>query len=41
MISSAIPGSRIEPWISEEAFASSPYFKGQKVEGEPANFIIL
>ncbi|MDI9865660.1 sialate O-acetylesterase [Flectobacillus sp. DC10W] len=38
MISSAIPGSRIEPWISEEAFASSPYFKGQKIEGEPAKF---
>ncbi|WP_221432456.1 sialate O-acetylesterase [Arcicella rosea] len=38
MISSAIPGSRIEPWISEEAFAESAYFKGQKVEGEPAKF---
>ena len=38
MISSAIPGSRIEPWISEEAFAKSEYFKGQKVEGEPAKF---
>ncbi len=38
MISSAIPGSRIEPWIAKEAFEASPYFKGQKVEGEPAKF---
>ncbi|MDR6561982.1 MULTISPECIES: sialate O-acetylesterase [unclassified Arcicella] len=38
MISSAIPGSRIEPWIAQEAFEASPYFKGQKVEGEPAKF---
>lgn len=38
MISSAIPGSRIEPWISEEGFTESPDFKGKKVEGEPAKF---
>ncbi|PWK27641.1 sialate O-acetylesterase [Arcicella aurantiaca] len=38
MISSAIPGSRIEPWISEEAFAESAYYKNQKVDGEPAKF---
>ena len=38
MISSAIPGSRIEPWISTEAFAESPDFKDKKVDGEPAKF---
>ncbi|HEY4785321.1 MAG TPA: sialate O-acetylesterase, partial [Bacteroidales bacterium] len=27
MISSAVSGSNIEPWISQEAFYSSPYFK--------------
>jgi len=38
MISSAIPGSRIEPWISEEALAESADFKEKKVDGEPAKF---
>jgi sialate O-acetylesterase len=43
VISSAIPGSRIEPWASEEAFANSPYLKDQKdssgkVAGEPGKF---
>lgn len=38
VISSAIPGSRIEPWISEEAFAQDPYYAGQKVDGEPGKF---
>jgi sialate O-acetylesterase len=38
MISSAVPGSRIEPWISEAAFAQDAHFAGQKVEGEPGKF---
>ncbi|HTN19925.1 MAG TPA: sialate O-acetylesterase [Pelobium sp.] len=38
IISSAIPGSRIEPWINEEDFASSAYFKNKKIEGDPAKF---
>ncbi|MDF7814126.1 sialate O-acetylesterase [Hymenobacter sp. YC55] len=38
IISSAIPGSRIEPWISEEAFALDPYYATQKVDGDPGKF---
>lgn len=38
MISSAIPGSRIEPWVAKEAFEESAYFQGQKIDGEPAKF---
>nr|WP_315424366.1 sialate O-acetylesterase [uncultured Pedobacter sp.] len=38
MISSAIPGSAIEPWISENAFAQEDYFKNQKVGNDPGKF---
>ncbi|MGI4867789.1 MAG: sialate O-acetylesterase [Janthinobacterium lividum] len=38
MISSAVPGSRIEPWVSEAAFQQDPAFAGQKVDGEPGKF---
>ncbi len=38
MISSAVPGSRIEPWVSETAFQQDPAFAGQKVDGEPGKF---
>ena len=38
VIASSVPGSRIEPWISEAAFAQDPAFAGQKVAGEPAKF---
>jgi sialate O-acetylesterase len=38
MVSSAVPGSRIEPWISTEAFAKDPAFAGKKVDGDPGKF---
>jgi sialate O-acetylesterase len=41
MISSAVSGSRIEPWISSEAFDSSPYFNKNdtlKISGDPGKF---
>ena len=38
MMSSAVPGSRIEPWVSEVAFQKDPAFAGQKVDGEPGKF---
>ncbi|WP_338875292.1 sialate O-acetylesterase [Spirosoma sp. SC4-14] len=38
VISSAIPGSRIEPWISEAAFRDDTYYENQKIEGEPGKF---
>ncbi|WP_316847430.1 sialate O-acetylesterase [Pedobacter psychrodurus] len=38
MISSAIPGSAIEPWISENAFTQEDYFKNQKVGNDPGKF---
>lgn len=43
VISSAVPGSRIEPWAPKEAFTSLPYFKdstdpSRKIEGEPGKF---
>nr|WP_294895654.1 sialate O-acetylesterase [uncultured Pedobacter sp.] len=38
IIASSIPGSRIEPWINEEDFASSSYFKDKNVSGDPAKF---
>ncbi|WP_225876481.1 sialate O-acetylesterase [Pedobacter psychrodurus] len=40
MISSAIPGSAIEPWISEDAFAQEDYFKNQKVGNDPGKFYL-
>ncbi|WP_295768305.1 sialate O-acetylesterase [uncultured Mucilaginibacter sp.] len=38
IISSAVSGSRIEPWINETAFNSEPYFKTIKVDGDPGKF---
>ncbi|RYG03584.1 MAG: sialate O-acetylesterase, partial [Chitinophagaceae bacterium] len=38
VISSAVPGSAIEPWISNEAFAAEPYFANQKVGNDPGKF---
>ncbi|TCC90611.1 sialate O-acetylesterase [Pedobacter frigiditerrae] len=38
VISSAVPGSAIEPWISDEAFANEPFFKSQKVGNDPSKF---
>ncbi|WP_316767376.1 sialate O-acetylesterase [Pedobacter frigiditerrae] len=38
IISSAVPGSAIEPWIAEEAFAKEPFFKGQKIGNDPSKF---
>ena len=41
IISSAVSGSRIEPWIPSEAFASSPYFNKNdtlKISGDPGKF---
>jgi sialate O-acetylesterase len=43
IISSAIPGSRIEPWMPREAFTALPFFNEQtdsthKIDGEPGKF---
>lgn len=38
MISSAIPGSAIEPWIPKSAFNASVYFKDKKVNNDPGKF---
>ncbi|GAB3996947.1 sialate O-acetylesterase [Spirosoma daeguense] len=38
VISSAVPGSRIEPWVSETAFQDDTYYVGQKIDGEPGKF---
>jgi len=43
VISSAIPGSRIEPWMPREAFTALPFFQNQsdtthKIDGEPGKF---
>ncbi|TJZ62145.1 sialate O-acetylesterase [Sphingobacterium olei] len=38
IISSAVSGSRIEPWLSESALQASPYFKDKKVDGDPGKF---
>jgi sialate O-acetylesterase len=41
IISSAVPGSRIEPWIPSEAFDTSKYFSKNdtlKLSGEPGKF---
>ncbi len=38
IISSAIPGSAIEPWVPAESFALSSYFKDQKVQNDPGKF---
>jgi sialate O-acetylesterase len=43
IISSAVSGSRIEPWMPEEAFTALPFFREQKdsthkIDGEPGKF---
>lgn len=38
VISSAVSGSRIEPWVPAEAFKKAIYFNDKKVEGEPGKF---
>ncbi|WP_294348140.1 sialate O-acetylesterase [Sphingobacterium sp.] len=38
IISSAVSGSRIEPWFSEEYWTSSPYLKDKNKEGDPGKF---
>ncbi|WP_231390035.1 sialate O-acetylesterase [Sphingobacterium pedocola] len=38
IISSAVSGSRIEPWLSESSLQASPYFKDKKVGGDPGKF---
>ncbi|RNL52210.1 sialate O-acetylesterase [Pedobacter jejuensis] len=38
VISSAVPGSAIEPWITEKAFAAEPYFNDKKVGNDPGKF---
>lgn len=38
IISSAIPGSALEPWAPASAFAESVYFKNQKVGNDPGKF---
>ncbi|MBF9221195.1 sialate O-acetylesterase [Hymenobacter sp. BT662] len=38
MVATSVPGSRIEPWISGEAFAKDPAFAGKKVDGDPGKF---
>lgn len=40
IISSAVSGSRIEPWVPEDAFDAIPYFKANniKIDGDPGKF---
>jgi sialate O-acetylesterase len=38
IISSAVSGSRIEPWFSEEYWDRSTYLKDKKKEGDPGKF---
>ncbi|UOE51163.1 sialate O-acetylesterase [Mucilaginibacter sp. SMC90] len=40
IISSAVSGSRIEPWVSQECFDAIPYFKANniKIDGDPGKF---
>lgn len=43
IISAAIPGSRIEPWMPEEAFTALPFFREHtdsthKIDGDPGKF---
>ena len=38
VVASAVPGSRIEPWVSEAAFQQDAFFAHQKVDGEPGKF---
>jgi len=43
VIASSVPGSRIEPWMPEDAFTALPFFREQrdsthKIDGEPGKF---
>ncbi len=38
VISSAVSGSAIEPWVAPEAFAQEAYFTNQKVSNDPGKF---
>ena len=38
VISSAVSGSRIEPWFSEKSWETSTYLKEKKREGDPGKF---
>jgi sialate O-acetylesterase len=40
IISSAVSGSRIEPWVSQQGFDAIPYFKANniKIDGDPGKF---
>jgi sialate O-acetylesterase len=40
IISSAVSGSRIEPWVSQDGFDAIPYFKANniKIDGDPGKF---
>lgn len=38
MISSAVSGSAIEPWVAPEAFAQETYFTDKKVSNDPGKF---
>lgn len=38
VVASAVPGSRIEPWVPAEAFQQDPAFAGRQVKGDPAKF---
>lgn len=42
IICSAISGSRIEPWMPEEAFEAIPYFKANniKIDGDPGKLYV-
>jgi sialate O-acetylesterase len=42
IISSAVSGSRIEPWASQEAYDAISYFKANniKIEGDPGKFYV-
>lgn len=38
IISSAVPGSALEPWVPANAFVESPRFKDQKIGNDPGKF---
>ncbi|WDF69079.1 sialate O-acetylesterase [Sphingobacterium oryzagri] len=38
IISSAVSGSRIEPWIAAKALQEERYFQDKKIEGDPGKF---
>ena len=38
VISSAVPGSAIEPWVTRAALEEEDYFKGQKIGNDPGKF---